>query len=368
MPSLGADVQKFVNAKRPPAVICPVCGRQYGTASISIHVKSCQKKFEEEEKAKPASQRRKLPSLDTNAYSEQALRGMHAGELERLNDHVAKQWNEAVLQKCGICGRTFLPDRLAVHQRSCTASTPARGVNSSVRRGAPGGGATTYGAQLAAQVDGAEEEEAPQRQVGSSSRRDSGSEYNMASPSRPSTSVTGRSTSVTGRPPSSSASSVGGMGAAGSLGSPSQKAGAGKAVQAAVPQMARPPTSSSSRPGAAPAAAARNVYTPTPAGMPSMDHHHQVQGGRGQGEGALSATARIRRAATTNRVRVMANMEGLLQRVDSLQASVSSELGELRAQIEAILQGAEEDEDEDEEGAGEGQDYAHGDGKWQDHM
>lgn len=52
-------------AGRPRAVICYLCGRQYGTASIGIHVKACQSSWLVEEAKKPAHLRRPLPEAPT---------------------------------------------------------------------------------------------------------------------------------------------------------------------------------------------------------------------------------------------------------------------------------------------------------------
>lgn len=33
---------------KPKALMCYICGREYGTASLEIHLKTCKKKFENE--------------------------------------------------------------------------------------------------------------------------------------------------------------------------------------------------------------------------------------------------------------------------------------------------------------------------------
>ena len=43
------DISKPVAAPgslRPKALMCYICGREYGTASLDIHLKNCQKKWE----------------------------------------------------------------------------------------------------------------------------------------------------------------------------------------------------------------------------------------------------------------------------------------------------------------------------------
>jgi len=40
-------------------------------------------------------------------------------KLDAYNEEAFKDWKETVLEPCPNCGRTFLPDRLIVHLRSC---------------------------------------------------------------------------------------------------------------------------------------------------------------------------------------------------------------------------------------------------------
>jgi hypothetical protein len=56
---LGGGAKKTM--KRPTAVACYICGRDFGTRSIDIHVKSCQKKWIDAEAQKPKHQRRPVP-------------------------------------------------------------------------------------------------------------------------------------------------------------------------------------------------------------------------------------------------------------------------------------------------------------------
>ena len=39
--------------------------------------------------------------------------------LQDYNSQAMNDWNDKVLEPCPNCGRTFLPDRLVVHLRSC---------------------------------------------------------------------------------------------------------------------------------------------------------------------------------------------------------------------------------------------------------
>ena len=46
---------------RPIALMCYLCGREYGTKSLTIHIKTCVKKWEMEENKKPKKERRPTP-------------------------------------------------------------------------------------------------------------------------------------------------------------------------------------------------------------------------------------------------------------------------------------------------------------------
>ncbi|KAK3610253.1 hypothetical protein CHS0354_022316 [Potamilus streckersoni] len=111
-------------AKR--TVVCYVCGREFGSQSISIHEVQCLKKWHIENEKLPRGQRRKtpvrpeiLPSVDGSGK-----------DLERFNE-AASKIAQGQLLPCENCGRTFLPDRLPVHQRSCK---PGKPVQSQVKK------------------------------------------------------------------------------------------------------------------------------------------------------------------------------------------------------------------------------------------
>ncbi|XP_031221536.1 zinc finger protein 474 isoform X3 [Mastomys coucha] len=111
---LGSCGSQPTMIRRPPTVVCYICGREYGTKSISIHEPQCLKKWHNENNLLPKELRRpepKKPEVRTiNA------KGFY--DLDALNEAA---WTSAQSQlvPCNVCGRTFLPDRLIVHQRSC---------------------------------------------------------------------------------------------------------------------------------------------------------------------------------------------------------------------------------------------------------
>lgn len=101
-------------AHRPPTVICYICGREFGSRSVSIHEAQCLKKWHAENDRLPKRQRRQPPVKPEILPS---INGK-GDDTSRFNE-LAWQSAQANLVECKNCGRTFQPDRLLVHQRSC---------------------------------------------------------------------------------------------------------------------------------------------------------------------------------------------------------------------------------------------------------
>ncbi|XP_067886013.1 zinc finger protein 475-like isoform X2 [Heterodontus francisci] len=101
-------------SRRPRTVICYLCGREYGTTSISIHEPQCLKKWHMENDKLPRHLRRPEPRKP----EVRSITGKGAYDVDAVNEAA---WRSSLdqLVPCDICGRTFLPDRLIVHQRSC---------------------------------------------------------------------------------------------------------------------------------------------------------------------------------------------------------------------------------------------------------
>lgn len=109
----------------PKSVICYICGRQYMLHSYPIHVAQCRELFEKRESLKPAKERRKLPP---DPYANKKPTAL---SLDEMNEAASSAYKESLAQ-CEHCGRRFLPEKLIVHQRSCTATNPAKRVGNSV--------------------------------------------------------------------------------------------------------------------------------------------------------------------------------------------------------------------------------------------
>merc|ERR1719238_1852510 len=104
-----APSSRSKSPSRARFVTCHICGRDFGTASLEIHQRSCRKKWEQEEEAKPAHLRRPVPEAPVAApVGSQAY-----------NDAAFEKYNAEALVPCERCGRTFLPNPLEIHLRSC---------------------------------------------------------------------------------------------------------------------------------------------------------------------------------------------------------------------------------------------------------
>lgn len=111
--------KKAVPGCGPPGVICYICGRKYGTKSIDIHLPQCEKAWDAQEAKKPKGERRPCPQKP-KTFDDIKIGGKGAAKaMEDYNEEAFKNYNEKALEPCERCGRTFLPDRLVIHLRSC---------------------------------------------------------------------------------------------------------------------------------------------------------------------------------------------------------------------------------------------------------
>nr|CCC94601.1 unnamed protein product [Trypanosoma congolense IL3000] len=106
---------------KPQLPICYLCGQQFGTSSIGIHVPQCYaKKLGQWEVADVAT--RGKPPRHPDSFD---WKGSGGGNIEEHND---AQFAEFVrnLEPCPNCGRKFLADRLVVHLRSCKPGSTSK--------------------------------------------------------------------------------------------------------------------------------------------------------------------------------------------------------------------------------------------------
>ncbi len=83
---------------------------------MPIHLKSCKERHELEQQKLPKNHRRSAEDI-INKYNQ--IKNQGNLDIQNLNNDVLQMWNDDVLVPCENCGRTFLPDRLQVHLRSC---------------------------------------------------------------------------------------------------------------------------------------------------------------------------------------------------------------------------------------------------------
>lgn len=118
--------------QRPRMLMCPLCGREFGSLSLDIHIKSCKKKFDIEQENLPSNLRRKSENILDKYYQQKKNSEMLAEKdaqglprtkgaynIQEMNDQAYEIYAKESLAPCENCGRTFLPDRLLVHLRSC---------------------------------------------------------------------------------------------------------------------------------------------------------------------------------------------------------------------------------------------------------
>nr|CAH7729589.1 unnamed protein product [Callosobruchus chinensis] len=99
------EPKRATSAKR--TLTCYLCGREFGSASLPLHEPKCLQKWERENATLPAHMRRKVPPKPDPNISKD--------EWNKL----AWESSQSTLMACHNCGRTFYPERLIVHQRSC---------------------------------------------------------------------------------------------------------------------------------------------------------------------------------------------------------------------------------------------------------
>ncbi|XP_071795176.1 zinc finger protein 474-like [Asterias amurensis] len=116
---------------KPRLVVCYICGREYGTRSIEIHERECSKKWQAENDRLPRDKRRPAPPQKPNILPG-ISKGSSGSDLNRFNE-AAYQTSQAQLLPCSKCGRTFLPERVKIHEKTCPAGRALAGQTSGVR-------------------------------------------------------------------------------------------------------------------------------------------------------------------------------------------------------------------------------------------
>ncbi|CAM6020167.1 unnamed protein product [Sphagnum balticum] len=107
---------------RPRMLMCYLCGREFGSKSLPIHIPQCKKKWMAEEEKKPPNQRRPMP-LPPEKEVPIKTDGIEA--IDDFNQGASAAFM-ASLEECPHCKRKFVPKAFKHHQNACTAQNPAK--------------------------------------------------------------------------------------------------------------------------------------------------------------------------------------------------------------------------------------------------
>lgn len=101
--------------------------------SFHIHEPQCRALFESREATKPERERKPCPRDPLLSLSPSGAGGKpgsarirNRAELDEVNAQAMMAWSSGVLEECRFCARRFLPEKLAIHNRACTAAHPSR--------------------------------------------------------------------------------------------------------------------------------------------------------------------------------------------------------------------------------------------------
>lgn len=154
----GMRRKTFPLGKPPKTILCYLCGKGFGTTSISFHRPQCYLKqmiaYERgelrscpvdpethERQMQEKMDARRLLSNDSEAVGEggkknAGMNSMVGKGMESYSDNDWEMYNAiqqvSAFSACPNCGRTFLPDRLEVHLRSCRPGNTSKPVRPKV--------------------------------------------------------------------------------------------------------------------------------------------------------------------------------------------------------------------------------------------
>ena len=90
----------------PVFVTCYICGRDFGSRSIGIHLPNCQKKWEAAQEKLPKKERRPLPTAPEN-FDKVVSGEIKGKDLVKMNQKAFDDYNETALESCQFCGRYY---------------------------------------------------------------------------------------------------------------------------------------------------------------------------------------------------------------------------------------------------------------------
>lgn len=106
---------------------CQICGQHYGLHSFDIHVKQCEDSWISEERMKEMCDTKPVPNYPTDGLAIHDINLLYCKSTEELTE-IDETFNTVSLSVCLYCGRSFLREKLIIHNKSCTADNPGRPV------------------------------------------------------------------------------------------------------------------------------------------------------------------------------------------------------------------------------------------------
>jgi len=111
--------------KRPPGFYCYVCGKEFGSSSLRLHVKSCVKQWEATENLRAKKDRRPVPTppSELTTIYDMMRRGVKIDPkiIDFYNEKAIRLWEEKFCLKCSDCGRMIPRSRKDSHKRLCVS-------------------------------------------------------------------------------------------------------------------------------------------------------------------------------------------------------------------------------------------------------
>jgi hypothetical protein len=114
----------FNRGSMPRTLVCYICGREYGTRSLGIHLKTCIKKWHMANEQKDRKDRRPIPQCPPALFKLLDKKTVSGLDLKEYNEEAYDNYNTAVLVACENCGRTFSDTALRHHRGACTKDKP----------------------------------------------------------------------------------------------------------------------------------------------------------------------------------------------------------------------------------------------------
>lgn len=106
---------------------CEICGQHYGLHNFDIHDKQCKDSWISEVRMKEKCDKKPVPNDPTDGMALHDINLPYCKSTGELTE-IDETYNAVSLSVCLYCGRSFLCEKLIIHNKSCTAENPGRPV------------------------------------------------------------------------------------------------------------------------------------------------------------------------------------------------------------------------------------------------